>query len=240
LFDSIKQWRTRRQWQKSELGLALREHTQEFFYRGQALAHFSDQAKERLIGDFHQQVFEVLGAENPVDAQRHKLTSYVLELAPMQILSMDENDKANHPIYTPCPYISGTIYQHISDVADEYDELKKLKWEEPDTTDQDLFDYCRGRSTVLLYFANGMNIVRISMGDESDPDWYKPFVEAQLVAEEARIREKLELPQLTPNDMDSLIYGMFFEYVLAGDQNPFYSWSDKWPDHRLADRGLDA
>ncbi|MEW4468486.1 hypothetical protein AB1K62_11705 [Parasphingorhabdus sp. JC815] len=120
-----------------------------------------------------------------------------------------------------------------------YDELERYKWEEDEVAGQELIDFCMARSTVLLYYANGMNIVRLALKDESDPDWYKPFVEAQLAAEEGRIREKLELPSLFPNTTDSLVYGTFFEHVMAGEKNPFYHWSKTWPDRYLSGRGPD-
>jgi hypothetical protein len=80
-------------------------------------------------------------------------------------------------------------------------------------------------------------MVRIYLGDEAARDWYHPFIEAQLVGEEAQIRDRLGLPPLLPGDVDGLAYFMFFDTVLAGEPDPFRAWLNQWPELYLAGEG---
>jgi hypothetical protein len=93
------------------------------------------------------------------------------------------------------------------------------------------------RTAVSQYFLNAFNIARSHLGDVTEPDWFRPLIEAQMVYEENRLRDELGLP-LTVSDMiEALAYSTMFNLILNGEVNPFYAWCKTWPDKYLAGRG---
>jgi len=102
----------------------------------------------------------------------------------------------------------------------------------------DLIAYANTRSALMLYYANGLNMVRMAIGDEDRQKvWFRPFVEAMLVQEEDNQREKLGLPSLFDDVVRALPYSVYLDLVINGARQPFYEWAKLWPDRYLAGEG---
>jgi len=231
--ERVELWK----FQRTPLAQAIRQHTQTYFGMP-SLASFTEENKTKLIGDFCQRAGMIYQSPNPVVACRETLAEYTLGFTKLQVHCLKEGEKADN-FYNENPYISGQIWRHIRQSSDHHEELARWKWEDPDLTDEDLIGNANTRCALYLYYANGMNIVRRHLGDFSEEkDWFRPFVEACLVNEEHLLREKIGLPVLVPDKLlGSLIYGGFLNYVLNGEQNPFFAWTRDFPDHYLAGEG---
>lgn len=237
LLDTAKAYWAGHKFKRSTLGQALAMHTRDFFHKGHALSHFSQENKDRLIQDFYSKVVALGASENPVMACREMLAEYVLAFTGLSVLCLKEDEKQNQ-FYADNPYITGTIWHHIERAVENNEEMAQTKWANPDFTAEDLVAYANTRSALMLYYVNGLNMVRMELGDR-DPqkDWFKPFVEAMMVVEEDRQREKLGLEQLCPGVVRSLPYQLMLNFVVDGVRQPFYEWVKTWPDRYLAGEG---
>lgn len=237
ILDTAKGYLAARKFKQSALGQALALHTQEYFYKGIALSHFSQASKDNLVADFYGKIIAIGQAPNPVMACREMLTEHVLHFAGLATLCLKENEKADQ-FYAANPYISGTIWHHIERAVENNQEMAQAKWANPDLDAADLVAYANTRSALMLYYVNGLNMVRMELGDR-DPqkDWFRPFVEACMVVEEDRQRDKLGLEPLCPGVIRSLPYSLFLNFVVDGIQHPFFHWVQQWPDHYLAGEG---
>ena len=237
MLDYIKQRRASWKWKRSPLGGALHLHTQKYFFGQTALADFNQESKERLIMEFYRRIAEIASAPNPLMACREALAEYVLVFAQLQVLCLTESEKAAH-FFRDNPYISGQLWRHIREASDHSDELARFKWETPDLSDDELVGSANVRCALFLYYANGLNMVRMDMGDSTEvKDWFRPFVEACLVNEEHLMREKLSLPPLIPGFLGSLQYAVFLDIVIGGEPQPFFAWTRDFPDAYLAGEG---
>lgn len=237
LFVTAKAYWAGYKFKRSTLGQALALHTQDFFYNGTALAHFSQANKDKLIADLYAKVVAIGGSEDPAAACRELLAEYVLHFAGLATLCLKEAEKADQ-FYAANPYISGTIWHHIERAVENNEEMAQVKWANPDFDAADLVAYANTRSALMLYYANGLNMVRMELGDR-DPqkDWFRPFVEAMMVVQEDRQREKLGLEPLCPGEVRSLPYSLFLNFVVNGVPHPFFHWVRQWPDRYLAGEG---
>lgn len=215
-------------WNKSTLGQALALQAREYFYGEiRSLSGMSEKAKQKIIGDFYSKVFAIDQAANPFLQLRENIASYVIEFAKLQVLCLTPEEKADQ-FYSDCPYISGELRPHIRQLSDHNEELKQLKWSHENLTDEELIAFCNSRSAVLLYYVNGMNMVRVDRGDNGDPkDWFKPFFRSMLIYEEDLCRGQINLPPLLPNSLDALRHSVFMNEVVNGAANPLYTWETK-------------
>ena len=235
MFDLIKErielWR----FQRTPLAQAIKAHTQEYFSLP-SLASFSQESRERLVGDFCQRISLIYQSENPIVACREALAEYTLLLTQLHVHCLKEFEKAEQH-YKNNPYISGQVWRHIRESSDHHEELAQWKSDSPELTDEDLIANANVRSALYLYYANGMNIVRLALGDCTERNWYRPFVEACLVNDEHQVREKLGLPVLVPGIIGSLEYSVFLNFVISGEPDPFSAWQQAFPDTYLAGEG---
>ncbi|MBY5329564.1 hypothetical protein [Rhizobium leguminosarum] len=232
----IKRWNDRRKWEGSVLGQALAQHTQKFFYGGTMLTSLPQEQKERLITRFYEQVASVGQSPTGLLDLRKVLAEWVAHYARFQVLALTEAEKASS-FYSENPYISGELHHHIRQAAEKNDDLARTIWGNANTTDGDLISQANTECAVAIYYANGLNMVRLESGDRTERDWFKPFVEAMLIYEEDNVRTEIGLPRLLPEDQDGVIYSGFFNQVVAGEPNPFFTWSRACPDYYLSTRG---
>ncbi|MEQ1551282.1 hypothetical protein [Sphingorhabdus sp.] len=235
LLGSIREYFERRKFQRTVFAQALKLHTQEYLHGGTVLSSVSQETKERFVQELMQRIANCFQAENPAMAVREAIVEHVLGYAQLQVLCMTEEEKAQ-TFYSSNPYISGQLCHQIELAAEHVDEVARFKWES-EANSQDLMDFCNTRCALHLYFMNAFNLARMELGDQTDPDWFRPLVEAQLVYEENTIRDKLALPLLTKDMIEALAYSVMWNKVMAGDANPFYEWCQTWPDKYLAGRG---
>ena len=78
---------------------------------------------------------------------------------------------------------------------------------------------------MLLYYVNGLNIIRRDFGDFDDvKDWLQPFMKSMLIWDEDIWRGKMDLPSLLPNSLDALEHSTFMNMVVNGFKNPYFEW----------------
>lgn len=213
-----------RKWQNSFLGKTLASHTHEYFTKYPRLADFSEETKNKIVGDFYQTIFSLPQAENPFLAMRELLASYVVGFAVFQVLCLTEEDKAD-AFYSNCPYISGQLHHHIDKAVKHVDELRELQWKYPQITNSDLVSFCNSRCVLHLYYINGFNYVRCEFDDfDKEKDWLQPFLKSMLIWHEDQIRDKIGLESLLPDRLDGLKHSTFMNMVVNGAKNPYFEW----------------
>lgn len=239
LFDGIKSQMEASKFKRSPLGQALRQHTHDFFYSGHTLSWMKEENKRRFADELMGHLTAAQASENAPLALREKLSEAVLSYSKLAILALTEEEKAGGT-FADCPYVSGELHHRIEQAAPLNDDLKHIIWQnDGEMSHEELIATANTRSALALYFANGLNMARIAIGD-TDPakDWYRPFVEAMMVWEEDTIREKLDLPALVPGLVRSLPYAQYLNFVVDGERNPFFTWTQQWPDLYLAGEGF--
>ncbi|NKK62812.1 hypothetical protein GFL88_04555 [Rhizobium leguminosarum bv. viciae] len=234
----IKRWNDRRKWENSVLGQALAQHTQEFF-RDSILSGLPQDRKDRMIGGFYEQVAAVGQSPTGFLDLRMALAEWVWHYSKYQVLCLKESEKAS-AYHRENPFISGELYHHIRKAAEKNDDLAQILRGDPNVTDGDLISHANKECARALYYANGLNMVRLESGDKTERNWYKPFVEALLVYEEDNVRSSIKLPGLLPKGKDGVIYSGFFNLVVTGEQDPLLVWARACPDYYLASGGTNA
>ncbi len=237
LIDSARAFWADQKFKKSPLGQALTMHVQEFFYSGNTLSWLKQTNKDKFIYDFYAKLVECQQSPNAPLALREKLVEHTLLYCQLQLLCLTPDEKAEH-FCADNPYITGEISKHIERAAEHVEEAKQFVWQGDGATAEDLMDFANTRSALMLFYANGFNMARIAIGDnDAVKDWFKPFVEAQLVWEEDLMRENLGLPRLLPPPLHGLAYSSMMNYVLDAERNPFFTFRQTFPDLYLAGEG---
>lgn len=235
MFDALlKKYNERkalRAWNKSVIGQALREHTHQYFYgEVKSLAEMSEVGKQKLIADFYSKVVSIDQAQNPLLQLREYFASYVVGFAKLQVLCLTAEEKADQ-FYADCPYISGQLHLHIRELSDFNEELKEVKWARENVTDAELVAFCNWRSAIFHYYMNGLNMVRVHLGDNhKTKDWFRPFLRSSLIWEEHLCRGNIGLPDLLPDSLDGLRHSTFMNMVVNGVDNPLYEWETKFKE----------
>ncbi|GGY10517.1 hypothetical protein GCM10007160_42160 [Litchfieldella qijiaojingensis] len=225
LINKFKERKAINEWRSSPLGIALENHSREYFYgENELLGGFSEEGKQNIIGDFYQKIIALSTDENAFLTYREQLATYVCEYASFQVLCLKEDEKKDS-FYSDCPYISAELYKHTQILSEHNDLLKEHKWKNGEVSDEEFIALCNARCAVLLYCINGLNIVRIEFKDViEEKDWLRPFIKSMLIWEEDTYRQKISLPSLLPNDLDGLWHSTFMNIVVNGAANPYYEW----------------
>lgn len=239
MFQALRERRALKQWQKSELGQALRHHGHEFFWQDDApFGYLNEDEKQKACVELHSKAINILSSPQPILAVREELAKYVLTFAELMVAGMREETKEDR-IYSGTPYISGKLRDHISQIAEHIDELGRQRFSDPNITDEELADYCTARATFLLFYCNGLNMISIAVEDRASQrsEWFRAFIQAAMVFAEDDLRQKIGIDRLLAGPVDGLIYSSFMNYVINGEPDPFYTWTKEWPDHYLYGRG---
>ena len=216
--DTIKNW------QDSFLGKALSAHTREYFYEHPILKDIPEEAKQDLIADFYQKIFELTHSEEPLLTLRGYIASFVQSYATFQVLCLTANEK-NKSFYKNSPYISGNLHTHIKSLVIHNNEINELNLKNELLSDEDLLAFCRTKAAISMFYMNGINIVRYEVKDTvKENDWLRPFIESMLICEEDICRKNIELPTLLENEDDAQRHSHFLQYVSNGSQNPYEAW----------------
>jgi hypothetical protein len=220
---------------RTPLARALRQHTQDYLHGDTILRDFSQANKEKFVAHLMSEMGAAFQSPNPAIAIREHLVAYTIQYANLQVLALNGAEKAQM-FYAANPYISGELHSHIDAAAEHVDELAKFKWQGGEEG-QDLIQFCNVRAALYLYYMNAFNIARLEVGDKTEPDWFRPLVEAQLVYAENTIRDKLGLALTTEDMIEALAYWIMAENVAGGLADPYYEWCKAFPDKYLAGRG---
>jgi hypothetical protein len=226
VFDAIK-----RRWQEHKFrqtveAQALRAHTRRYFNETM-LRSLSKQEKNRHIHEFLQNLGRILTSQNQFLSFREQLGSSVAGYAELQVLCLKPEEKSD---VHDSPYLSGELYPYIRQCKDHVEWVGRLLWERPTINDDDLIATLNARCVLILYHANGLNILRGLFEHRSldDPkDWFKPFVRSMLIAAENTHREKLNLPSMLGEGFEAMIralqHATFLNFVVDGAEQPLFA-----------------
>jgi lipopolysaccharide biosynthesis glycosyltransferase len=213
-------------WEASPLGKHLQEYTNFYLSKntilGSHLEHIQRKIKEEMYGS----VAAIFSADNPFLKCREKLAEYVTSFADWEVLCLKPEDKADESL---SPYISGELYYHIWQCAQNNDELKEIIAHDDNWPDDALIDYAKARSCAYHYLMNCVNVVRADVNDfdhatATKADWFRPFVKSMLIWKEDVYRSKIGLPTLLPNWELARVHSSFFTCVLNGARDPLSHW----------------
>jgi hypothetical protein len=173
----IKQQIAGWKWRRSVLGQVLADHTRKYFYgqeqRYALLSRLGEKDKDKLILDFYGTVSAIAQSPNPFIELRKATANYTLQFAALQVLCLKEGER-QEAFYRDNPYISGQLYSHIRQASDHNDTLAQYKRETPAVSDEDLVVFAQIRCALLLYYANGLGLVRMEGSDKPEKDWFRP------------------------------------------------------------------
>jgi hypothetical protein len=235
MFAAIKDYFVAQKFMRTPLAQALRQHTQDYLHGDTVLRDFRQDNKEKFVAHLMSEIGAAFQSPNPALAVRERIVAYTIQYADLQVLALNEAEKPQM-FYAENPHISGELHGQIDAAAEHVDELAKFQWQGGEKG-QDLIDFCNVRCAIYLYYMNAFNMARNELGDKTDPDWFRPLVEAQLVYAENTIREKMGLPLTTADMIDALAYWIMAENVVQGIADPYYEWCKAFPDKYLAGRG---
>jgi hypothetical protein len=237
IISAAKAFLLDRQLKRDPRAQALARHTQKYFYEGHTLSWMREENKRKIITELATRVVTTLESADPRMTLRTHLTDFVLLFAEVAVLGLTEEEKALMD-YGRSPYISGQLHHRIVEAAEHSDEMGRAVFQSGGLTAPELISHANARGGVLLYYANGLNLLRVDTDDSSpNKDWFKPFVEAMLVWEEDTYRGKLDMPSLLPDRADGLRYSTFMNLVLDGEPDPFFTWTRANPGLYLAGEG---
>ena len=219
-----EQQETIKNWQNSFLGKALSVHTKEYFYEHPILSDIPEDAKQELIADFLQKIYELTSSEEPLLTLRGYIASYVHSYAIFQVLCLSPGEKASS-FYRDNPYISGKLRTHIKSLAIHNKEINELNLKNDLLTDEDLLTFCQTKAAISMFYMNGINIVRYELKDIiKEKDWLRPFIESMLIWEEDTCRKNIGLPSLLESTEEAEKHSSFLQYVTNGSQDPYTAW----------------
>jgi hypothetical protein len=220
-----------KEWKSTPLGQQIDRHTQDYFYSDKIMSNQSEEFKQQIITDFYGKVFSVLQAKDPLIELREQMAIAAVSYATYQVLCLSSSDKQDGP-YANTPYISGDLQNHIKEAAEYNEQLKEVLWGNPDISTEELIDFCNTQCSLLLYYLNGFNCIRIDIKDyHSEKDWLQPFIKSMLIWHEHIVRQDLNMPLLLPNDIDGLMHSTFMNIVINGCTNPLREWEEGLPEH---------
>jgi hypothetical protein len=231
LLQKLRAYLFMRKWRKTATDRALAKHTQKFFYTESKLRFFEEANKTKFINAFYEKVFSLPTFANPFLKFREELANAVVGFADLQVLCLTQEEKAQSP-WSGAKYISGELHRYIRACCPHQEEMKRILWEHPDLTDEELVEAANTRSALWLYLANGFNMVRAEFNETivKGHDWYRPFVASAMIFAENTYRSKIGLPSLIrpENCPLELEHSTFMGFVVEGVPNPLYSWEDHY------------
>ena len=212
-------------WPASTLGHAMALHTRENFHDDAGvLSSLTDEIKQTLIEGLYQEIDDICNAENSFLACRKKLVHYISDWAKLQVLCLTEEDETRI-CFDDSPYISGELHHRLFDLIEDNSLSAEITLDSPFESKEEVILALDIRSKILLYYVNGLNLIRVQSGDSIEGrDWHKPLCTSMLISSEDEYRKQIELPSLLPEFLDGPIHGLFAEFVVNGHTNPYWEW----------------
>lgn len=212
------------------LDQALKEHAQEYFYSETILSHLSEETKRKQIAGLEAHLRDAFSAPNPLVKVRENICGYAFQYAEVQVVCLTEAERAQ-AFYSSNPSISASLYRRISSAAPHITDLQDMVGT---AEDEELISAANLRSAIYLFYLNAFNMVRIYLDDVTEPDWFYPLIEAELVRAENRVRKAMGLPLTVLEANDALVYSSISNMVENGSDNPYLAWRERWPDYYLS------
>lgn len=183
--------------------------------------------KENMVEQFMNRLIAIEKAPNPFLAFREELGNTAIAYADLQVLCLTPEEKAE--TFGEIRYISGELSSYIRQCAKFNQDVARIIWEQSRCTDDELFHFTKVNGAVLLYYLNGLNLVRVATkidppAHSAGKDWFQPFIRSMLISAEHAARQKLGLPTLCADDIAPLRHSSFVAIVARGAANPLFEW----------------
>ena len=212
------------------LGRMLRNHINEYLYSGDGrlLSNHTEEFKQYLIDNLECMIQEINVADIPILEFRKKLSGLALQLASYSVLALTEEEKKVMEDYAEVPWISGQLHYNLPELSEYSEELKKARWEDK-IADDDLHNYCNAQRRVLLFYGNGLNYLRMVLGDMiGNKDWFRSLLVANMIWWENYYRSCTDMEDLGLDIVLGTTYSQFGKFVCSGIEDPFYEFVMFW------------
>lgn len=210
--------------------IMIRNHTNEYLYNrdGRLLSNHTEEFKQYLSDNLECMIQEVNDADSPILELRKQLSSLALSFASYMVLSLTEEEKKVVEDYAEVPWISGQLHYNLPALSEHSDELKKARWE-GNIADDDLHDFCYAQGRKLLFYANGLNYLRMVLDDTAGgKDWFRPLIVANMIWWENYYRTCPNMESIGLDTALGTTYSQFGKFVYSGVESPFYEFVIFW------------
>src|SRR5262249_53450648 len=150
---------------------------------------------------------------------RKELCTAATSYADLQVLCLTPEEKSAN--FGGMRYISGELSRYIRKSADFNKEIATILLDHQQCSEGDLMALTKVECAILLYYLEGLNLVRTATkidppAQNTNNDWFRPFIRSMLIFSEDAARQKLGLPRLCYNSIAALRHGSFMADVASG------------------------
>jgi hypothetical protein len=205
-----------------------------------AVKDFSKEFVSKTSTKIMEEVLVILGSDNPLMANREKLSEHIIECAKYQVLVLtpDPDDDVTGMVGR-CG-ISGQLKERILDLIKVNKDLKQLFHSQPDDISYgDAWDFILMKYRYSWAFMNVISGMRTYFKDTNpniSKDWFRPYFTSMCAWQESIYRAELGMSNLLEDRPDSkfsinaLSYSTFLNFVMRGDTYPDLTWDEEYPD----------
>jgi hypothetical protein len=201
---------------------------------------FSKDFVSRTSTKIMEEVLVILDSDNPLMANREKLSEHVIECARYQVLVLTPDPKDDVTGMVGRCGISGELKERILDLIKVNKNLKELFHSQPDNISfGDAWDFILMKYRYSWAFMNVISGMRTYFNDSNpttSKDWFRPYFISMCAWQESTYRSELGMSNLLENSPDSkfsinaLAYSTFLDFVMRGDLYPDLTWAETYPD----------
>ena len=205
-----------------------------------AVKDFSDDFVSKTSTKIMEEVLIILGSDNPMMANREKLSEHILECAKYQVLVLTPDPSEDVTGMVGKCGISGELKERILDVIKVNKGLKELFHSQPnDITFGDAWNLILAKYRYSWAFMNVISGMRTYFKDSNpttSKDWFRPYYTSMCAWQESIYRSELGMSNLLEDSLDSkfsinaLAYSTFLDFVMRGDTYPDLTWDEAYPD----------
>jgi hypothetical protein len=187
-----------------------------------------------------EEVLVILGSDNPLMANREKLSEHVIECAKYQVLVLTPNHTDDVTGMVGKCGISGGLKERILDLIKIDKDLKEVFHSQPDDVSfGDAWDFILMKYRYTWAFMNVIAGMRTYLKDSNlitSKDWLRPYFVSMCAWQESTYRAELGMSNLLEDNPDSkfstraLAYSAFLDFVMRGDTYPDLTWDEAYPD----------
>ena len=221
---------------KSELQKDLDKHVKGMLYENKNILSVLGSPVKRKMKDDLFNLISIIQKENTISKFREMFTESVLYYTDLQVVCLTEEEKKVMPFATE-KKISGTLYKIVKECMPLNNQTMNYLKDNPNLSDDECVIYCNSITAVNNFHMNGLNLLRLDIGDYSEKvedDWFLPFVTSMLIFSENTIRNELNLNKLYDDDdgVSIIAHSTFKNYVCDNlSKNPYLAWKDNNSDY---------
>ena len=201
---------------------------------------FSKEFVSKTSTKMMEEILLILASDNPLMANREKLSEHVIECSKYQVLVLTPNPSDDVTGMVGRCGISGELKERILDLIKVDKGLKEVFHSQPDDVSfADAWDFILMKYRYSWAFMNVISGMRTYFKDSNlttSKDWFRPFFVSLCAWQESLYRVQLGMSNLLEDDPDSkftinaLAYSIFLDFVMRGDTYPDLTWDEAYPD----------